>query len=191
MENRRAVKLRSLCQSGIIAAILIAVQVALRVIPNVEAVTVIIIVCAVTFPFGVVFPAVLAFCTGEWLIYGFGYWVVAYYIYWPLLALACLLLKLVEKPLLQTIAATLIAAVMTTFFGVLTSAIDACFAVNSFKLWRVYFPIVYVRGAVFYITHIVSNTVVTALLFLPLTTAMKNFRRNEKISLPQEDKVVK
>lgn len=109
------------------------------------------------------------------MIYGFGYWVVAYYIYWPLLAAIASLLKLIRNPLPRNIAATVIAVVITTFFGVLTSVVDAAFASNLSKTFVIYFPIIYMRGIWFYVTHIVSNAVIVPLLFNPLSKALKQF----------------
>lgn len=173
-DNRQAAA-RRIAQTAVIAAILLAGQVALRVIPNVEIVTMVIIVAAFVFPPVVSVGAAVVFATGEWLIYGFGYWVAAYYIYWPMLAVAATLLKLISKPQLRSIAATVIAVVLTAFFGVLTSIVDAAFASNLSKMFFVYFPIIYMRGIWFYVTHIVSNAVIVSLLFSPLSRALKQF----------------
>jgi hypothetical protein len=134
----------------------------------VEIITVIIIVTAYAFPPNVSILATLVFCTCQWLIYGFGYWVVAYYIYWPFLAVVSLSLKLVRNPLYRNIAAVVIAVTLTAFFGVLTSAIDAAFASRLTRDFLIFFPIIYLRGIYFYLTHLVSNLVIVSLLFTPL-----------------------
>ena len=166
-----------ICQAAVIAGLLFAGQVALAGIPNVELVTVIIIVSAVVFPPAVTFSAVAVFCTCEWLLWGFGYWVISYYIYWPLLAGASLTLRLIKKPLAKNAVAVAIAVVMTAFFGVLTSLVDITMAgVPSDIFWE-YLGIKYVVGIWFYVTHIVSNTVIVAVLFTPLTKAGETVER--------------
>lgn len=161
---------------ALIAALLLSGQVALAIIPNVEVVTLIVIVSAYVFSPGVTIIAVLVFCTGEWLIYGFGYWVVSYYIYWPLLTAVSLILKLLKNTWLRNIIAVLIAAVLTTFFGVMTSAVDTV-VVSGFNVdFFDYFPIIYIRGAYFYIVHIVSNSITIGCLFTPLSLALKRIK---------------
>lgn len=172
---------KRIAQTGIIAAILLAGQVALQFIPNVEIVTVIIIVAAFVFPPSVSIMASVIFATGEWLIYGFGYWVVAYYIYWVLLALVATSLKLIRNPKKRNIIAVVIAVVQTAFFGVLTSAIDAAFASNMSRLFFTYFPIIYARGVWFYVTHIISNAIIVGLIFTPLSKSLARFSPNKTI----------
>ncbi|MCL2675258.1 MAG: hypothetical protein FWE84_01530 [Firmicutes bacterium] len=161
---------RVMMQTALIAAILVAGKESIALIFGVEVVTLTIIVCAFVFPPRVSITAAVVFCTLEWLIYGFGYWVVAYYLYWPPLALVASLLRLVKKTLPRNILAVVIAVTVTAFFGVLTSVVDAAFA--SFGEWRlffVYFPIIYIRGVWFYAPYIVSNGVIVGVLFTPLT----------------------
>lgn len=160
---------------AVIAAILIVVKEALAFIPNVEAVTLIIVVCAYVFPARTTIFASIVFCTGEWLIYGFGYWVVAYYIYYPLLAATALFLKLVKKPIWRAVAATAIAVVLTAFFGVLTSAVDALFIVGFKNVFFKYFAVIYARGIYFYLTHIISSFVTVSVLFTPISLSLKKY----------------
>lgn len=156
-----------------VAAILIVVKEMLAFIPNVEAVTLIIVVCAYVFPTRTILFASIVFCTGEWLIYGFGYWVVAYYIYYPLLAATALFLKLVKNTLWRAVAATAIAVLLTAFFGVLTSAVDALFIAGFKNVFFKYFAVIYARGIKFYITHVISSLVTVSVLFTPICLALK------------------
>jgi phosphate starvation-inducible membrane PsiE len=160
-------------QSAVIAAMLLAGKFALSGIPNVEIVTVIIAVAAFCFPPTVTLSAVLVFCTVEWLLYGFGDWVVSYYIYWSLLALVFMPLKLFKNPIVRTAIAAVIAVVMSALFGVLTSAVHVLFYTKFTSDFWLYFFGYYTGGAVFYITQIVSNAVIVPALFYPVTAALK------------------
>jgi len=176
MERPQTIKTktaRAIVLPAVIAAMLLAGQVGLRFIPNVEIVTVIIMVSAFTFPFYVSIAAAFAFCAGQLLIYGFGTWVPAYFIYWPLLAAASLSLKLIKKPVVRTVAAVAAAVIFTTLFGVLTSAVDGLMIFGFSAEFLTYFPIVYMRGIYFYIVHIISNAIIVAVLFPLLSRALK------------------
>ena len=160
---------------AILAALLLAGQVALRVVPNVEVVTLFLMVAAFAFPPSTALIASVVFCAGEFLIYGFGFWVVAYFIYWPLLVLVSFTLKKIKTDKARGFAAAGIAAASTTFFGALTSLIDVLFAVG-FKdagLFFFYYPLKYVNGMYFYITHIVSNVILVSVFFNPLVVALR------------------
>ena len=76
---------------GIMAATIECVKIALAFIPNVEGVTFLIALYSFVFGWhGVV--AALVFVCIEPLIWGFGSWVITYFIYWPTLGMVFLFL---------------------------------------------------------------------------------------------------
>jgi len=168
----RVIKLttKNIVLTGLLAAAMTAGKLALAFIPNVEVVTVLILVYATVFGLRAVF-AVLVFCTVEVLFYGFGTWVFLYYIYWSALcSIACLLLK---RP--RSVAAVIYAVVMTFLFGIIDTVINVVFAVlsgfscqESMSLFIGY----YARGVWFYVVHIVSNALVVSALYRPLVSAL-------------------
>ncbi|MDR2635024.1 MAG: hypothetical protein LBC13_03470 [Clostridiales bacterium] len=79
---------RELIYSGIFAAVLSGAKLALRVIPNVEVVTLLILLYASFANGRAVFLSVTAFCVIETAMYGFGTWVPLYLIYWNSLGFA-------------------------------------------------------------------------------------------------------
>ncbi|MDR3215900.1 MAG: hypothetical protein LBT55_00605 [Clostridiaceae bacterium] len=96
--NAHARTAKELVYAGVFAALLSGAKLALRVIPNVEVVTLLIILYASFAGGRAVFCAVTVFCTIEFAIYGFGTWVPLYYIYWNLLGFAAwLLLNVLPK----------------------------------------------------------------------------------------------
>ena len=106
---------------GITAATVECGKLALAAIPNVEVATLLLALYGYVFGWYGVLSAVV-FVSIEPLIYGFGTWVVSYYIYWPLVALVFMILgkiKLKNRWLLTAAALGL-----TFFFGVSTSLID-------------------------------------------------------------------
>ena len=102
---------------AIIAAILTSVKVALAAIPNIEAVSTIIICCSIVLGLYIMLPAVTIFCLVEMIIYPTGAWVVSYFIYWNLLAILSYIIFRKRHNIIAVIAFTI---VMTVFYGLLT-----------------------------------------------------------------------
>lgn len=155
------------------SALLTALKFALSFVPNVEVVTLLILVYGACFSLAYALPATLIFCAVEVAIYGVGSWVLLYFVYWPLLALfASLFLKGGRLPL-----ALIFAVLGSELFGVLSACCDTLFCVSYFvgdqgaKYWVAY----YLRGVVFDIIHMVSNFVVVLVLYKPLTLVCKKF----------------
>lgn len=155
---------------AVMAALLTALKFALSFIPNVEVVTLLIMVYAAVFGAAYALPAVLVFCAAEAAIYGAGSWVILYFIYWPMLAaVSCLLFARRRNIFL----AAAVAVVMSALFGVLSACCDTLYvAVGLYEgdlahYWLAY----YVRGLYFDLVHVVSNFIVIAVLFKPLCAA--------------------
>lgn len=151
---------------AVMSGLLTALKFALSFIPNVEIVTLLILVYASAFGSRYTIPATLVFCAVEVAIYGVGSWALLYFVFWPLLALsACLLLK--SK---KTIVAVSLAFVSSVVFGVLSACCDTLFNIGFVPAGRlgVYWVAYYLRGVVFDIVHTVSNTIVVALLYRPM-----------------------
>ena len=152
---------------AVMAALLTGGKAALSAIFNVEIVS---LFCAL---FGYVFGpiAVIPVCSFvfiEVLIWGIGYpsWVIAYFINFNLIAILFWLLSKIKlkTPVLYCI----VIAVMTFLFGVLEAALNVLPVSTDVEnfIWR--FSVYYGRGIVFCLVHIVSNTVIFAVLFMPL-----------------------
>ena len=166
---------------AVMAAMLTALKFALSFVPNVEVVTLLVMVYAAAFGAAYALPATVIFCAVETAIYGAGSWVVLYFVYWPLLALlSCLAFgKLRRLPLWLSPAAAAFAAVMSAFFGVLSACCDTLYVAVGFPgldlaaYWTAY----YLRGLAFDGVHILSNAIVVGVLFLPLLSAGRRIRR--------------
>ncbi len=170
--NRRAqLATTYIVRVAFMSALLTALKFALSFVPNVEVVTLLILVYGACFGLAYALPATLIFCAVEVAIYGVGSWVLLYFVYWPLLALfASLFLKGGRLPL-----AMVFAVLGSVLFGVLSACCDTLFCVTYFvgdqgaKYWVAY----YLRGVVFDIIHVVSNFAVVLFLYRPLTMVCK------------------
>lgn len=152
--------------TALAAATIEAVKFALNAVPNVEGVTLLSAVYGYCLGAGGVVAA-LVFCAIETAIFGLGPWVISYFIHWPCVALVFMLLARLGVKNRWLI--TLVAAVMTTLFGVQTSLVDTGFFSGFFDRFWQRFAIIYVRGGVFYAVQIICNLVVFPLLFVPLS----------------------
>ena len=170
--------------SALFAALIVGGKEALAVLPNVEIVTLLVALCAYVWGAIVVFPAVNVFIVVDMAIWGVNTWIISYLIHWNIVALAfCLLGKVCfKRKWSEILVATLTATVMTTLFGVLTSAVDTLvgftgkgFFLDSDDFFR-RFAVMYVAGGSFYVTQIVCNIVLFATAFLPLVALNRKAR---------------
>ncbi|MCQ2409067.1 MAG: hypothetical protein MJ068_00825 [Clostridia bacterium] len=172
MVNKR-VKLTSayIARVALMAALLTTLKLAFSFIPNVEVVTLLILVFSSSFGLIYSLPATLIFCLTEMLFYGFNSWVILYFVYWPLLAvISAVLLK--RK---NVAVAVIISAFLSFVFGVLSACADTLFCVMKLSgpdLAK-YFAAYYLRGLYFDVIHIVSSSVIVLVLFRPLTAVCR------------------
>lgn len=166
---------------AVMAAMLTALKFALSFVPNVEVVTLLVMVYAAVFGAAYVVPAVVVFCSVEMAIYGVGSWVILYYVYWPLLALAsCAVFRLKTDTTIRIVVSAIFAAIMSAFFGVLSACCDTLFVAVGFpgldlaSYWVAY----YIRGLTFDAVHAVSNLFVAGFLFVPLCSVAERIKRN-------------
>ena len=151
---------------AVMSAMLTALKFALSFVPNVEVVTLLVMVYAAAFGAAYALPATVIFCAVETAIYGAGSWVLTFG-------------KLRRLPLWLSPAAAAFAAVMSALFGVLSACCDTLYVAVGFPgldlaaYWTAY----YLRGLAFDGVHILSNAIVVGVLFLPLLSAGRRIRR--------------
>ena len=153
---------RAIALVGISAATVECAKLALAALPNVEIVTLLLALYGYVFGwYGVL--AAFVFVSIEPLIYGFGTWVVSYYIYWPLVAVVFMILG--KARLKNRWIITAIALGLTFFFGVLSALIDVGLLSGNFDRFFYRFAVYYGRGIVFYAIQLACNAVLFPLAF--------------------------
>lgn len=164
-KSRTAVKTSALI--GLLAASITAAKLALMEIPNIEAVTLLIIMYTAVFGLGISVPATIVFVSVEILLFGLNTWVVSYYIHWCALCLVTAAVVRIFGANRWALAG--LAFVMSACFGVLTTLVDTLFVSNTADIvFGKYFAALYARGIVFFIVHTVSNTAVLFAFAEPL-----------------------
>lgn len=142
---------------GMMVAMLEAGKAALMAIPNVEIVTLLIILFTLYFGPKIIY-AIGAFVLIEGMLYGFGTWWIMYLYVWPLLALITWLLRKYESPWVY--------AVLSGVFGLLFGA--ACSIPYLFiGGWKMAFSW-WIAGIPYDMIHGVSNFIICLILFKPL-----------------------
>ena len=158
--------------TALAAALLSAGKQALAAIPNVEVVTLLIMLYAACFKPQIAFIATGVFIVIECFIWGIHTWVLAYIIHWNFVAFATFLLARIFKFKNKFIYFGFTIFV-TTAFGVLTTAIDAFFTVARVNVAFGYaFSVIYMRGIYFYIVHVVGNAAFNIVLFSPMRSLL-------------------
>lgn len=166
--------IRDILIFGLLGAVLLVVQVALAVLPNIELVSLLVIVYVLVLGKRAFFP-IYVFILAEGLIYGFGLWWISYLYIWSILAIVVLLLRKHEQPLFWVI----ISGLFGLLFGALC-AIPYLFAGGigaAVSYW--------VSGILFDLLHCGGNIIAAALLFHPCHKALRRlyFQNNASAEL--------
>lgn len=158
MKDSAKIKVRDYAILAVCAAVLLVVQVGLAFLPNIELVSLLIMIYAKSFG-KKVFWIIYVFVFLEGIIYGFGIWWINYLYVWSILAGVVLLLKKQES--------IWIWALVAGFFGLLFGsfcAIPYFFAGGmgaGFAYW--------VSGIPYDILHCIGNIVVCIALYRPIS----------------------
>lgn len=177
-----------------ITALLVGGKWALAVLPNIEVVSILLAVFATVWGMPWALLASIVFVLTESLLWGFGTWVIAYALYWPLLSILYSILgrylfkhQLLIKP--TVLLGTCTALLCTALFGVITSMVDTIVGYNSSIgfVWAlddilVRFGIMYIRGIPFFVVHIVSNIVLFGVAYYPLSRTLVNIKNRFAIN---------
>ena len=155
---------REVVRTALLSVVLLVVQVVLAPLPNIELVSVLIIVYAVQFGRRALY-AVYVFVLLQGLIYGFGIWWVSYLYVWLVLFTAAYLFRKNDSLLFWAF----INGAFGLSFGALT-AIPYFFA-GGFGMGISYM----MAGIPFDIFHCIGNFVSALLLYIPLKKLFKRW----------------
>ena len=153
---------------GVMAALLIVLQVGLSFLPNIELVSLIVILCTIIYGWKTLY-IIYIFVIAEGLIFGFGLWWVNYLYVWTILMLLTMLFRDKQSPFLWAI----ISGVFGLSFGLLCS-IPYLF-IGGVPMAVSYF----ISGIPFDAIHCVSNYIITLVLIKPLYLFLDWLNRKE------------
>lgn len=150
-------KTRETVLLALLAAAMLATQVALAALPNIHLVAVLVILTALLFGWRCLF-SVYIFVLLEGLIYGFSMWFINYLYIWTILAVVAILFRENRSRIFWSS----VAGIFGLLFGALCAVPYLIIGgwAAAFAYW--------VAGIPFDLVHCVSNAVLTFVLLMPL-----------------------
>ena len=154
--------IREITLFGVLGALTFALQVAMAPLPNIEPVSLLVMLYAATFGWKCLYP-VYVFVAMEILFYGFSIWNIYYLYVWAVLAFAAIMMRHQQSTLLWAF----LSAVYGLCFGALCGIVDIFIGGFAYAAAK------WVSGIPFDLLHCGGNFAIAIILFKPLRTAME------------------
>ena len=154
---------REICLFGILGSLTFAAKYVMSWMPNIEPVSLMVMLFAVTFGIKALFPVYL-YVLLEILFYGLGTWNFCYLYVWAVLTVLALVMKKMEHPL----GWAMLSGIFGLFFGALCGIVDIFIGGFGYALSK------WVSGIPFDLAHCAGNFVIALLLFAPMRTLLDN-----------------
>lgn len=165
----KKLSVREITLFGMLAALTFGAKVAMAALPNIEPVSLMVMVFAAVFGWKCLFP-VYVYVTAEILFYGLGTWNMNYLYIWTILAVAAVLLRRMKSPLGW--------AMLSGFFGLMFGAL--CAPVDLFIGGWGYAAAKWASGIGFDLAHCAGNFALALLLFVPIRNLTERLYRPMK-----------
>lgn len=150
-------KVKDIVLIGMLGALLVVVQVGLAVIPNVELVSILVIIYTLRYDKKAIYM-IYIFALLEGLLYGFGLWWIMYLYVWTILSLI--------TRLFRNNTSNIFWAILSGLYGL---SFGALCSIPYFFIGGIHTAFAYwVSGIPFDITHCIGNFVIALVLFKPL-----------------------
>ena len=154
--------IREMILFGMLGALTFALKVAMAGLPNIEPVSLTLLIYAVVFGWKALYPTYI-YVIMEILYFGLGTWNICYFYIWPILVVAGICMKKMR--------ASLGWAVLSGAYGLAFGAL--CGIVDIFIGGLGYAVTKWVSGIPFDISHGVGNFVLALILFVPLRNLLE------------------
>ena len=151
---------------GIMGGLTFAAKVAMAGLANIEPVSLMVMLFAVTFGHKAVYP-IYVYVLMEYVMFGFGLWSLNYLYIWLVLAIAAWLLRGMTNPF----GWALLSGIFGLLFGALCAPVDLLVGGWSYAVTK------WVSGIPFDAAHCVGNFVMALLLFVPLRKVLERLYR--------------
>ena len=149
--------LRQIALFGVLGALTFGAKVAMSALPNIEPVSLMVMLFAVVFGWKGLYPVYL-YVIMEILLYGINLWNINYLYIWAVLFVIAILARRLKNPLWWA----LIAGIFGMAFGLLCSPVYVAIGGFDYAIrW-------WLSGIAFDIPHAIGNFVIALVLFVPL-----------------------
>ncbi len=164
--DKTKLTLRQITLFGILGALTFGAKVAMAGLPNIEPVSLMVMLFAVVFGWKALYPIYL-YVLLEILLYGINLWNINYLYVWAVLMLAAMAMKKLQNPLWWACLAGLFGLA----FGFLCTPVYAAIGGFDYAIrW-------WIAGLPFDYTHAVGNFVIALVLFVPLRKLLEKLYR--------------
>ena len=153
---------RELVLFGILGAMTFAAKYVMSLLPNIEPVSLMVMLFAVVFGWKWVYPVYL-YVVLEILFYGISLWNINYLYIWAVLAIGAMCLRKMDSAL----GWAMLAGVFGLFFGALCGIVDIFIGGFGYAVTK------WISGIPFDIAHCVGNFFIALVLFKPLRKLME------------------
>ena len=147
---------------GVLGALTFALQVAMAPLPNIEPVSLLIMIFAAVFGWKCLYP-VYVFVVMEILFYGISTWNIYYLYVWAVLAFGAILLRKNQNPL----AWALLSGIFGLGFGALCGIVDVFIGGFAYAASK------WVSGIPFDLMHCGGNFTIALIMFKPLRNVLE------------------
>lgn len=157
MAKKKGLSLGEMVLFGVLGALTFALQVVMSPLPNIEPVSLLVMLFAATFGWKGLYP-VYVYVVMEILYYGFSTWNLYYLYIWAVLAVAAVFLRKMESRL----AWALLSAAYGLLFGALCAIVDVFIGGWGYAVSK------WVSGIPFDVLHCGGNFVIALVMWKPL-----------------------
>ena len=154
---------------GILGALTFALKFAMAALPNIEPVSLLMMVFGAVFGWKALYPCYV-YVAMEILTFGIGTWNVNYLYIWAIIAVAAWLMRKAEQPL----AWALLSGVFGLFFGAFCAPVDVVIGGWSYAAAK------WVSGIPFDALHCGGNFVMALIMYKPLRKLLEKLYSNMK-----------
>ena len=166
MDKKNGLPLGEVVLFGILGALMFALQVVMAPLPNIEPVSLLVMLFAVTFGWKSLY-CVYTFVVMEILFHGLGLWNINYLYVWAVLAFAAMALRKMEQPL----AWAMLGGVFGLCFGALCGIVDVFIGGIGYAVTK------WISGIPFDLMHCGGNFVITLVLWKPLRKLLRTMHK--------------
>ena len=167
MAKKNALPLGEVVLFGILGALTFALKFAMAGLPNIEPVSLLMMVFGVVFGLKALYPCYV-YVAMEILTFGIGTWNINYLYIWAIIVVAAWLMRKTEQPL----AWALLSGVFGLFFGVFCAPVDVVIGGWSYALSK------WISGIPFDLLHGAGNFVLALIMYKPLRKLLEKLYAN-------------
>ena len=162
--------MREIALFGMLGALTFGAKVAMAGLPNIEPVTLFVMVFGAVFGWKALYP-VFVYVTLEILLYGIGTWNLMYLYIWPLLAVLAFLMRKRQ----DAVDWAILAGAFGLCFGALCAPVDFLLGDLGYVIAK------WISGLLFDVTHCIGNFVIALVTFKPLRQLLEKLYRKLQV----------